>query len=206
MDLTRAHMQRISLRASESNYRVDQFLLRGVYALIVTAPFDTRIAIIPQNPPAGMQFFPDADPAPFIWNSRIQTPADAQYSFVIRLDKPVIEGELQVQFILVSAVPQQPPPPTIPPWPPVGSLQQVWDNPYYQAIIRRLHPLWVAEQNQRIKVTHGPSWYIDPWGRAVNPPYLVATGPPDGQGGGDPPAWCWFNLAGFREWIVRNGP
>lgn len=205
MDLTQAYSQKnLSLRPQESTYRVDQFLLRGVYALIVTAPFDTRIAVIPQNPPAGMQFFPDADPAPFIWNSRIQTPVNAQYSFIIRLDEPVIEGELQIQFILISTGP--PPPPPVPPWPPVGGLQQVWDNPYYQAIIRRLHSSWIAEQNRRIKVTHGPSWYIDAWGRALNPPYIVPTGHPDGHGGGDPPAWCWFNLSGFREWIVQNGP
>ncbi|MDD3813486.1 MAG: hypothetical protein PHZ02_02480 [Desulfocapsaceae bacterium] len=164
------------------------------------------MVVVPQNPVPGFQFFADADPSNFIWNSRIQVPVDGQYRFLIRLDRPILEGEMQVQFILIAAVPPAPSPPATPPWPPVGSAQQIWDNPYYQAIIRRLHPLWVAEENQRIRVTQGPGWYVDPWGRALNPPNLTASGPPDGIGGGDAPMWCWFNLAGFQEWIIRNGP
>lgn len=199
-------IQKIALRLQEPEYFIDQFLLRGTYALIVTVPFDTRMVVVPQNPVPGFQFFADADPSNFIWNSRIQVPVDGQYRFLIRLDRPILEGEMQVQFILIAAVPPAPSPPATPPWPPVGSAQQIWDNPYYQAIIRRLHPLWVAEENQRIRVTQGPGWYVDPWGRALNPPNLTASGPPDGIGGGDAPMWCWFNLAGFQEWIIRNGP
>jgi hypothetical protein len=197
----------MTLRLQEPNYYIDQFLLRGAYSLIVTVPFDTQLAVTLQNPLPGFQFFPDGDPSSFIWNSRMVVPADGQYRFLVKLDRPIMAGEMQVQFILIQqAVPPVPSPPATPPWPPTGSAQQIWDNPYYQAIIRRLHPNWVAEENQRIRITQGPGWYVDPWGRGINPPHNWASGPPDGIGGNDAPMWCWFNLSGFQQWIIRNGP
>lgn len=199
-------LQGIKLKLQEPEYSIDQFLRGGTYSLIVTVPFDTRMVVVPLNPVPGFQFFADADPTNFIWNSRIQVPADGQYRFLIRLDRPIMEGEMQIQFILLAVNQPTPSPPVTQPWPPVGSAQQIWDNPYYQAIIRRLHPLWVAEENQRIKVTQGPGWYVDPWGRGLNPPNITASGPPDGIGGGDAPMWCWFNHSGFQAWIIRNGP
>ena len=199
-------IQSVALKLQEPEYIVGQYLVQATYALIVTVPFDTRILVSPVNPVPGFQFFPDADPSSFIWNSRVQIPTAGQYRFLIRLDRPILDGEMQVQFIIANAPVPTPPPPTTPPWPPVGSAQQIWDNPYYQAIIRRLHPLWIAEQNQRIRVTQGPGWYVDPWGRGLNPPYVTANRPPDGIGGSDAAMWCWFNLAEFQQWIIRNGP
>ena len=202
--------QEVAVRKEEPEYIVNQFLVRGTYSMIVTVPFDTRLMVILENPVAGFVFSADADAAPFIWNSRLQVPVARQCRFLIRLDRPILSGEMQVQFILLNTpTPPDPanPPPTTPPWPPVGSATQVWDVAYYQAIIRRLHPIWIAEQNRRIRQTNGPGWWVDPWGRAVNPPHLPASGiPPDGTGGSDAPMWCWFNLAEFQEWVKRNGP
>ncbi len=111
--------QQIATRAGESSYNATQYLVQGTYRLIIMAPFNTQMGAIPLNPPAGLQFLPDQDPTPYIWNSQIITPANGQYTFLITLDKPVEGSQIYVQFIL-EAVPPPPPPPPLPPWPPVG--------------------------------------------------------------------------------------
>ncbi|MBL7222404.1 MAG: hypothetical protein ISS72_00995 [Candidatus Brocadiae bacterium] len=194
----------VDTRARDSVYRVNHFMLRGTYQLIITAPFDTRMAVSPLNPPAGLQFLPDQDPMPSIWNSRIVTPRAGQYTFQIRLDRPVDNSELLVQFILQAvANPPTPPPPPPPSWPPPGPPQAAWSNPYYQRAIRILHPLWIAELNRRIKITNGPQWYVDPYGRAIGPG-ITPVGPPTGAGSPDPAAYCWLNLQPFHLWINQQ--
>jgi hypothetical protein len=167
------------------------------------APFNTQMGAIPLNPPAGLQFLPDQDPTPYIWNSQIITPANDQYTFLITLDRPVEGSQIYVQFIL-EAVPPPPPPPPLPTWPPVGGPQQVWNNPYYQDAIRRLHPYWIAELDREIKRQKGQKWYVDPYARSFGP-NSYPSGAPDGPGSPDPAAYCWLNLRTFHEWI-RNQP
>ena len=195
--------QQIATRAGTSSYNVTQYLVQGTYRLIVMAPFNTQMGAIPLNPPAGLQFLPDQDPTPYIWNSQIITPANDQYTFLITLDRPVEGSQIYVQFIL-EAVPPPPPPPPLPTWPPVGGPQQVWNNPYYQDAIRRLHPYWIAELDREIKRQKGQKWYVDPYARSFGP-NSYPSGAPDGPGSPDPAAYCWLNLRTFHEWI-RNQP
>ena len=193
----------IATRAGESSYNATQYLVQGTYRLIIMAPFNTQMGAIPLNPPAGLQFLPDQDPTPYIWNSQIITPANDQYTFLITLDRPVEGSQIYVQFIL-EAVPPPPPPPPLPTWPPEGGPQQVWNNPYYQDAIRRLHPYWIAELDREIKRLKGQKWYVDPYARSFGP-NSYPSGAPDGPGSPDPAAYCWLNLRTFHEWI-RNQP
>ena len=195
--------QQIATRAGTSSYNVTQYLVQGTYRLIIMAPFNTQMGAIPLNPPAGLQFLPDQDPTPYLWNSQIITPANDQYTFLITLDRPVEGSQIYVQFIL-EAVPPPPPPPPLPTWPPVGGPQQVWNNPYYQDAIRRLHPYWIAELDREIKRQKGQKWYVDPYARSFGP-NSYPSGAPDGPGSPDPAAYCWLNLRTFHEWI-RNQP
>jgi hypothetical protein len=108
----------LQTKGQESSYRINQHLQKGAYQLIITAPFDTRVAVTPLNPPAGFQFHPDQDGTAEIWNSRIVTPQDGQYTFLIRMDKPVDNSQLYIQFILQEVAPPVEPPPVPPPQPP----------------------------------------------------------------------------------------
>lgn len=108
----------LKTKGEESSYRINQYLQKGTHQLIINAPFDTRIAVIPLNPPTGFQFFADQDSTAEIWNSRLITPQNGQYAFLIRLDKPVSNSQLFIQFILQTQSPPEPPPPAPPPSPP----------------------------------------------------------------------------------------
>lgn len=199
--------QKIATRAGESSYNATQYLVQGTYRLIIMAPFNTQMGALPLNPPAGLQFLPDQDPTPYIWNSQIITPANGQYTFLITLDRPIEGSQIFVQFILESVppppTPQPPPEPQLPPWPPVGGMWPVWHNPYYQDAIRRLHPRWIAELDREIKRQKGQRWYVDAYARPFGP-NSYPSGPPDGQGSPDPAAYCWLNLRAFHEWIARQ--
>lgn len=124
----------LATAAQESSYRIDQFLQQGTYQLIVTAPFDTRVAVTPLNPTPGFQFFPDQDGTAEIWNSRIGVPQSGQYAFLVRLDRPVQGSQLYVQFILQTpppappATPSPPPPPAAPP----GDMQAFYRQQGYR--------------------------------------------------------------------------
>jgi len=127
----------LQTKGQESSYRINQYLQQGAYQLIITAPFDTRVAVTPLNPPAGFQFFPDQDGSAEIWNSRIVTPQNGQYAFLIRLDKPVNNSQLYIQFILQTpAPPPEPPitpspPPPQPPSAPPGDMQEFYRQQRY---------------------------------------------------------------------------
>lgn len=128
----------LQTKGQESSYRINQYLQQGAYQLIITAPFDTRVAVTPLNPPAGFQFFPDQDGSAEIWNSRIVTPQNGQYAFLIRLDKPVNNSQLYIQFILQTpAPPSEPPttpspPPPQPPSAPPGDMQEFYRQQGYR--------------------------------------------------------------------------
>lgn len=124
----------LKTKGRESSYRINQYLQQGTYQLVITAPFDTRIAVIPLNPPAGFQFFPDQDSTAEIWNSRIITPQNGQYAFLVRLDKPVNDSQLYIQFILQTPAPNIPPPPPTPqpPSPPPGDMQDFYRQQGYR--------------------------------------------------------------------------
>ena len=121
-----AHLHFTSLSLAEgpipSSSQINQFLAKGAYRLIVVAPFGTQILVTPLNPVPGFQFLGDTDPSAEIWNSQIITPQDGQFSFLVKLSKPLGSETLQVMFINESAPPPAPPPqPPAPPQPPPPS-------------------------------------------------------------------------------------
>lgn len=124
----------LKTKGQESSYRINQYLQQGTYQLIITAPFDTRVAVTPLNPPIGFQFFPDQDSTAEIWNSRIITPQNGQYTFLVRLDKPVSDSQLYIQFILQTPPPNIPSPPPIPQPPPTppGDMQEFYRQQGYR--------------------------------------------------------------------------
>jgi hypothetical protein len=127
----------LDTRGQEASYSINQYLQQGTYRLVITAPFDTRIAVTPLNPPAGLQFFPDQDSTAEIWNSRIVTPQSGQYAFLVRLDKPVSDSQLYIQFILQTPPPgpviiPPPPPPPQPPAAPPGDMQDFYRQQGYR--------------------------------------------------------------------------
>jgi len=131
----------LAIRAEESAYRIDQYLQQGSYQLIITAPFDTRVAVTPLNPTPGFQFFPDQGTTAEIWNSRIGVPQSGQYAFLVRLDRPVQGSQLYVQFILQTpplvppAPPVTPAPPIVlPPAAPPGDMQDFYRNQGYRIV------------------------------------------------------------------------
>lgn len=128
----------LQTKGQESSYHINQHLQKGAYQLIITAPFDTRVAVTPLNPPAGFQFNPDQDGSAEIWNSRIVTPQDAQYTFLIQMDKPIENSQLYIQFILQEAAPPVEPPPVPPVQPPhppsvpPGDMQEYYKKRGYR--------------------------------------------------------------------------
>lgn len=131
----------IQTKGQESSYRINHHLQKGAYQLIITAPFDTRVAVTPLNPPAGFQFHPDQDGTAEIWNSRIVTPQNGQYAFLVRMDKPADSSQLYIQFILQeaappveppSAPPPQPPQPPQQPYVPPGDMQEYYKQQGYR--------------------------------------------------------------------------
>jgi len=125
----------LGLRSAASSYQINQYLQRGIYRLIIIAPFNTKILVTPLNPPQGFDFQPDLDPNPEIWNSLITTPQEGQYAFLVTIDRPIENETLHVQFII-----QQSPPPVTPPQPPVtppvtppsGDMQETYRQRGYR--------------------------------------------------------------------------
>jgi hypothetical protein len=108
----------LSLKPATSSYQINQHLQKGVYRLIIVAPFNVRVLVIPLNPPPGFDFQPDSDANSEIWNSLLTTPQEGQYAFLVTLDKPVENATLHVQFIILQSLPPVSPP-VNPPQPPV---------------------------------------------------------------------------------------
>lgn len=104
---------------AQPEYSITQYLSKGKYQLIVTAPFGRQIALIPLAPPVGFVFLPDQDPSTYTWNSFITVPKADNYSFLIRLDQPLDDTQLFIQFLYQGeSTPPPIPPPSLPPTPP----------------------------------------------------------------------------------------
>jgi hypothetical protein len=102
-------------------YKITQFLNKGSYQLIVAAPFECQLTVVPYNPPAGLEFNADQDPSAFNWNSKLSVQRNENYTFLIRLNQPIASTQLFIQFLWLGAsepIPPQNNPPTIPPQPP----------------------------------------------------------------------------------------
>jgi len=115
-----------------SSYQLNEHLLAGTYRLLIVAPFDTRIAVTPLNPPMGMQFNADTDANTEIWNSLIVVPQEGQYSFLVRLSQAIGNEPLHIQFVFQGAPAPPAPPPAAPPvhhppaGPPPGDMQDYY--------------------------------------------------------------------------------
>ncbi len=108
----------LKMISTASSYEINQHLQKGTYRLIIVAPFDTKIAVTPLNPPLGLQFQADMDAATEIWNSLLVTPREDQYTFLVKVNQPIENEPLHVQFLFQSPVSEPPPGPPAPPAPP----------------------------------------------------------------------------------------
>ena len=100
--------------------------------------FSTQLHSLKGDHTDRIQFHPDQDGSAEIWNSRIVTPQNGQYAFLLRLDKPVDNSQLYIQFILQApAPPPEPPtipspPPPQPPAAPPGDMQDFYRQQGYR--------------------------------------------------------------------------
>ena len=128
----------IATKSAESSYQINQHLQKGTYRLIIVAPFDTKILVTPLNPPVGFQFLPDTDAATEVWNSLLVTPHEAQYAFLVKVNRPIDGQTLHVQFVLQSPAPEPPspppPPPPQPPQPQPGDMQEYYRRQGYRIV------------------------------------------------------------------------
>ncbi|MHC4197856.1 MAG: hypothetical protein ACYSRP_08115 [Planctomycetota bacterium] len=120
----------LGTESTTSSYQINQHLQKGTYRLIIVAPFDTKILVTPLNPPLGFEFHPDMDSATEIWNSLLVTPQDGQYAFLVKVDRPIDNESLHVQFVFQSPAPDPPPP--APPAPPPGDMQEYYRGQGYR--------------------------------------------------------------------------
>ena len=60
MNLNQDSYKSLSIETGKAQpeYRITQYLNAGKYQLIVTAPFERQIALVPLNPPVGFEFLP----------------------------------------------------------------------------------------------------------------------------------------------------
>src|SRR5690348_4277769 len=131
----------VAMKADISSYEITQHLQKGTYRLVIVAPFDTKIAVTPVSPPLGLEFQPDLDSATEIWNSLLVTPREDQYTFLVKVNRPIENEPLHVQFLYQgpgSGPPPAPPPPAPPPPPPApppsappGDMQEYYHSQGY---------------------------------------------------------------------------
>ncbi len=174
-------LAQVTMISTVSSYEINQHLQKGTYRLVIVAPFDTKITVAPLNPPLGLQFQPDLDPATEVWNSLLVTPREEQYTFLVRVNRPLENEPLHVQFLFQSPVseplpgpppppppPPAPPPPPPPPAAPPGDMQDYYRRLGYTIGGEGAVEFWYvafrtnkATQQREICMNGNISWSVD---------------------------------------------
>ena len=99
--------------------------------------------------------------------------------------------------------PKPEPEPVLAPWPPRGSVDEVWADPVHREVLRKLHPRWIREMEADMRRVRGSRYSTDPYCRMTGPGIEI-LGPPRGRGNGDPVEWCWRHYPQWHRWIEKQ--